>query len=156
MRKTLIPIVVILLICAGCTNRIEAGSTFDKKKVTEDIKGLTMNVKLPTLVPFETFKIMSESSSDNRAESYTLNLFAKPEDKEALSITAVEGNLSPPEETEKVELSEGKVGYFSEQGDIAVMVWEDEDVSYHVQHICEDNRKLFSKNGFVQFVNQFN
>lgn len=144
-----------LLICTGCTNQIDAESTFDHEEVAEDIEQLTMNVELPTTIPFEPYNIRSSAYPDGDAESYSLSLYAEPEAKEGIAITAVEGNLSTPQQTEKVELAGGRVGYFVEQGDVASMFWEKDNISYHAQHVCEDNRKLFSKESFVEFVNKF-
>ncbi|MBA2173757.1 hypothetical protein H0266_02480 [Halobacillus locisalis] len=144
-----------LLICTGCTNQIDAESTFDHEEVAEDMKQLTIHVELPTSIPFEPYDVRSSAYPNGDAESYSLSLYAAPEAKEGIAITAVEGNLSPPKQTEKVELANGRVGYFVEQGDVASMFWEKDNVSYHAQHVCEDNRKLFSKEGFIGFVNQF-
>ncbi|TGB04425.1 hypothetical protein [Halobacillus salinus] len=151
----LLGFVALSILLSGCAHHIDAESTFNDKEVAADLEELSIDVKLPTILPFEAYKLMSTAYPEGKAQSYSLNIFARPEDKEVLAITAVEGTLRVPLQAEEVELEVGEVGYYSEQGDVASVVWEDAGVSYQVQHICEENSKLFTKQGFITFINQF-
>lgn len=158
MKKFVILVSMLLalsLMISGCTNHIDAESTFNHEEVANDLSELSIQVKLPTTLPFDAYNLISNAYPDDASPSYSLNIFAKPEDKEAISITAVEGKLRTPAFSEEVELSEGKTGYYLEQGDVSTMLWEEDGISYNVQHICEEKSKLYSKKGFIQFVNRF-
>ena len=154
MKKIMILLLVISILCLGCSNESKNLHNFDKSKLSSQLKEASFKPKLPTELPFEVKNAKAEML---KSQSNIINIFFVGKNGEQMSLQIVKGkvNYSDDLKREKVVIGKNKGSYVKNDAGAMMLEWKDNGIHYDLTYFSKQSGKEIDKSDLIQTAKSF-
>ncbi len=154
MKKIIVFLLMISVLCFGCSNENKNLHNFDKSKLTSQLKEASFQPKLPTQLPFKAKNTKAEML---KSQNNVIDIFFTGENGEQMGLQIVKGkvNYSDDLKREKVAIGKNKGSYVKNDAGAMMLEWEDNGIHYDLTYFSKQSGKETDKSDLIQTAKSF-
>ncbi|TGB03629.1 DUF4367 domain-containing protein [Halobacillus salinus] len=155
--KKLILMIPLLMIIVGCSSA-SGLHKFNNDELSNKTEGLAFNPQLPTELPFEVEQAEFSHPPKVQQPYKTLTFDFYGEDKEHLTVLAVNGgkvSSTSQEEYQEVLVSDKSGKYFVDGSGNKTLRWEEGGIHYILEYFAEQSDTKVAKDELIEVAESF-
>ena len=148
-------IIIVFLLLIGCSKDNSNLYSFDKSKLSSQLKDASFQPKLPTKLPF---KVKSTSVNILETQRNVMSIFIAGKNKEQMDLQIIKGKVSLSDDLKraKVKINSHKGNYVKNNAGTMILDWDDSGIHYSLAYSSKlSSGKKISKEALIDTAKSF-